>query len=186
MRYADYAVGRFFDMVRDKPYFDDTLFVIVGDHGARVYGREEIPMRSYELPLVVYAPKHVKPARVGTLMGQIDIAPTVLGLLNMSYDSVFFGRDVLLKDGNRPYALLSHNRDVALYHDPSLVVLGIQRAVAAYRYSKIDNEQREAVRDPEDVRDAAALYQTAYHLYRRGQYRLAHPVVAHKRPGTME
>lgn len=185
VRYADYAVGRFFDMVRDKPYFDDTLFVIVGDHGARVYGREEIPMRSYELPLVVYAPKHVKPARVGTLMGQIDIAPTVLGLLNMSYDSVFFGRDVLLKDGNRPYALLSHNRDVALYHDQSLVVLGIQRGVAAYRYSKISNEQHEAERDPADVRDAASLYQTAYHLYRHGQYRLAHPVVAHKSPGAV-
>ena len=180
VRYADYAVGRFFDMVRDKPYFADTVFVIVGDHGARVYGREEIPMRTYELPLVVYAPKHIKPARVSTLMSQIDIAPTVLGLLHMSYDSVFFGRDVLLKDGNRPYALLSHNRDVALYHDQSLVVLGMQRAVAAYHYSKISNEQQQAERDPEDVRDAASLYQTAYHLFRHGQYRLAHPVVAHK------
>jgi len=173
VRYADYAVARFFDMVRARPYFGDTLFVIVGDHGARVYGREEIPMRSYELPLVVYAPKHIKPERVGTLMSQIDIAPTVLGLLNMSYDSVFFGHDVLLADGNRPYALLSHNRDVALYHDHSLTVLGIQREVAAYRYNKLSNEQQRTERDADDVRDAASLFQTAYNLYRDGHYRLA-------------
>lgn len=180
VRYADYALGRFFDMVRAKPYFADTLFVIVGDHGARVYGREEIPMRSYELPLIVYAPKHVKPARVGALTSQIDIAPTVLGLLNVSYDSVFFGRDVLHDDGDRRYALLSHNRDVALYHDQSLVVLGIQRAVGTYHYDKISNEQQPIRHDADNVRDAASLFQTAYNLYRDGQYRLTGRVAAPK------
>lgn len=143
-------------------------------------------MRSYELPLVVYAPKHVRPARVGTLTSQIDIAPTVLGLLHMSYDSVFFGRDVLLGDDGRPYALLSHNRDVALYRDQSLVVLGIQRAVAAYRYNKIGNDQHLAERDPEDIRDAASLYQTAYDLYRTGRYRLPAATLAQKNSSRME
>lgn len=180
VRYADYAVGRFFDLVRNKPYFADTVFVIVGDHGARIYGREEIPMRSYELPLVVYAPKHIKPARVSTLMSQIDIAPTVLGMLNVSYDSVFFGRDALLAGDHSPYALLSHNRDVALFHDRSLVVLGIQRAVTSYDYSKITNDQHRVERDPDEVRDAASVFQTAYNLYRHGLYRMTAADVALK------
>lgn len=174
MRYADYALGRFFDRVRDTLYFADTVFVIVGDHGARVYGREEIPMRSYELPLLVYAPKHVKPGRVGTLMSQIDIAPTVLGLLNMSYDSVFYGHDVLLA-GAEPWAMLSHNRDVALFRGDSLTVLGINRGVAAYRYNKTTNEQRPAARDDAGVLDAASVFQTAYNAYRQGRCQVTLP-----------
>ena len=81
VRYADYAIGRFFEMAKSKPWFDDTLFVIVADHGARVYGREDIPISTYEIPLLIYSPRHIKPSQVATLTSQIDVAPKALRLI---------------------------------------------------------------------------------------------------------
>jgi phosphoglycerol transferase MdoB-like AlkP superfamily enzyme len=55
VRYADYALGRFVDALQRRPYFKDTLVVIVADHGARVYGREDIPLPTYAIPFMVYS-----------------------------------------------------------------------------------------------------------------------------------
>jgi phosphoglycerol transferase MdoB-like AlkP superfamily enzyme len=172
VRYADYAIGKFFEEIKSKPYFDDTLFVIVGDHGARVYGREAIPMRTYELPLLVYSPKHIRPGTVEALGSQIDIAPTVLGLLNMSYDSVFFGRDLLLADAGDKYALLSHNRDVALYRQGELIELGIRRASNTFVYDKKANIQTATARNEEQIKNAVSIFQVAYNLFVNGEYRM--------------
>lgn len=172
VKYADYAIGKFFEEVSKKPYFADTLFVIVGDHGARVYGREDIPMRTYELPLLVYAPGHIKPRRVDTLASQIDIAPTVLGLLHISYDSVFFGRDIFVGDPKDRYVLLSHNRDVAMYRDGRLVELSIHRASHSYQYDKKSNRQTVVAQDDEQVKNAASIFQEGYDLFRHRLYRL--------------
>jgi phosphoglycerol transferase MdoB-like AlkP superfamily enzyme len=172
VKYADYALGRFFAAVRTKPYFDDTLFVVVGDHGARVYGREDIPMRSYELPLLVYAPKHVAAGKVDILGSQIDIAPTILGLLGISYDTVFFGRDMFQGDAAEKFALLSHDRDVALYQHGKLVELGIKQASLTLQYDKRSNQQSPVEPDPEAVKNAVAIFENGYDFYQRGLYRL--------------
>lgn len=172
VKYADYAIGKFFEEIKSKPYFDDTVFVIVGDHGARVYGREAIPMQTYELPLIVYSPKHIKPRTVEALGSQIDIAPTVLGLLNMSYDSVFFGRDLLMGDVHDKYALLSHNRDVALYEHGELDELGIRKGSSTLIYDKKTNTQTTVARNEEQIKNAVSIYQEAYNLFVNGQYRL--------------
>ncbi len=95
VRYADYALGYFLREAARQPWFDNTIFVVVADHGARVYGKAEIPLETYEIPLMIYSPKHIAPRQIDTLMTQIDIAPTVLGLLGMPYEAPFFGIDAL-------------------------------------------------------------------------------------------
>ena len=101
VKYADYAIGRFIDEVKRQPWFKDTVIVIVADHCAASGGKVDLPVKRYEIPLLVYSPAHVRPGRVDRMMSQIDIAPTVLGILNMSYRSRFFGRDIL-KAGTAP------------------------------------------------------------------------------------
>lgn len=172
VRYADYAIGRFLAELKTRRYFDDTMVIVVGDHGARVYGKEDIPMRSYELPMLIYAPKHFASRRVATLASQIDIAPTVLGLLNISYDSVFFGRDILVGDPREKFALISHNRDVALLQNGRLTELSIRRTHHSYAYDKDGNTQRPISDDPESLRNAISIYQEGYNLFARRQYRL--------------
>ncbi|OQW91288.1 MAG: hypothetical protein BWK79_17245, partial [Beggiatoa sp. IS2] len=95
IRYADYALGRFFESAQHHEWFKQTLFVVVADHGARVYGKAEIPLNSYEIPLLIFAPSHLSPSKIEREISQLDIAPTVLGLLGLEYEAPFFGQNVL-------------------------------------------------------------------------------------------
>jgi phosphoglycerol transferase MdoB-like AlkP superfamily enzyme len=172
VRYADYAIGRFMEALQARPWFGNTLVVIVADHGARVYGREEIPVRSYEIPFLVHSPRHIAAGRVTTVVSQLDVAPTVLGLLNISYDSTFFGRDALLAEPGREMAPLNHNRDVALLAGRALVELGFRKSHKTLEYDLARNVQTPALENDDGVRNAASLFQLAYDLYARRRYRL--------------
>ncbi|HEX9180775.1 MAG TPA: sulfatase-like hydrolase/transferase [Burkholderiales bacterium] len=172
VRYADYAVGRFFEQARSRPWFADTVFVIVGDHGARVYGKENFPLRTYELPLLVYAPGHFAPRRMEGMMSQIDIAPTVLGMLRISYDSSFFGRDVLAGGTAHSFVPLNHNRDLAILEEGRLTELNLRKQAGTFTYDKAGDRQAKTALDREELADAESVFQTANALYIRGLYRL--------------
>lgn len=170
IRYADYALGYFLEQARKHPWFDDTLFVVVADHGARVYGRAQIPMRTYEIPCLVWSPKHIQPQRVDTLASQIDIAPTVLGMLGFPYLAPFFGQNVLSGSTTPRVAMFTHNHDVALYRDGRLVVLGLRQQANHYSYDREHDAFRPVARDAELESLAVAYYQTAYDLFERHIY----------------
>ncbi len=165
VRYADYAIGWFIDELKKKPYFDNTLVVIVADHGARAYGRASIPLPTYEIPFMVYSPKHIAPRRFDGLTSQLDVAPTVLGLLNISYDSLFFGKDTLIGDAQSRVAVLNHNRDIALLHNEKLAQLGFRKTRSMVSYDKNTRMMARLPDDDDALRDAAAMFQLAYDAY---------------------
>jgi phosphoglycerol transferase MdoB-like AlkP superfamily enzyme len=175
VRYADFALGRFVADARRHAFFDDTLFVLMGDHGPRVYGSAEIPMPSYEIPIFFYGPKLVSPGlRVPTIASAMDVPPTVLGLLGIDYESKFFGRDVLNLDPSEGRALMTHNNEIALLQGNDLATLGLHRAATAYRY---DREKEtllpvgvSGVGTSAGVEDAIAYFDGADKLYRGGGY----------------
>ena len=90
MRYADYAIGKFIEDSQSHAYFDSTLFVFLADHGARVYGSEAIPLRSYEIPVLFYNPRLIPEGEIIDVLGsQMDLAPTILDFLGIDYNSMF-------------------------------------------------------------------------------------------------
>lgn len=173
IRYADHAIGGFLDAVHGKPWFENTVFVIVADHGARVYGREDIPVATYEIPLMFYSPKHVKPGKVDTLTSQIDVAPTVLGQLGFSYDSTFFGKDVLHDHRRGRFIPMNHNRDVALFDGTHIIEIGFRKTAAEYLYDPVAGKQTRVEIDPEHLKDAITVFQEAFELYNERLYRVA-------------
>lgn len=170
VKYADYALGYFLQQAAKQPWFDDTVFVVVADHGARVYGKAEIPLSTYEIPLMIYAPQKLAPRQVDTLTTQIDIAPTVLGLLGLPYEAPFFGIDVLHASPEHRVALFSHNHDVAIYRDDELMVMRLGRTSQAYRY---DRASGTFTAEP-DVQNllplGVAYFQTAADLFKSHRY----------------
>ncbi|HET8881112.1 MAG TPA: LTA synthase family protein [Solimonas sp.] len=172
VRYADYAIGRFFDEARKHAWFANTVFVIVADHDARVYGAADVPLHSYEIPLLIFAPGLVAPGHVDTPTSQIDIAPTVMGLLGLSYDAPFFGQDVLHWHGGERSLLFNHNHDVALLRGSEFAVLGLNRSAQTLSYfrrpgpaSRDVDEFHPAPYDESLVDLATAYYQTGYRLF---------------------
>ncbi len=102
VKYSDYALGQFFQAAKKEAFWTNTIFVVVADHGARVYGKQSIPIHSYEIPLLIAGPAVVKsPSRVGQLGCSLDVPTTILGLLGRPYESMFFGRDLLQEPAGR-------------------------------------------------------------------------------------
>jgi phosphoglycerol transferase MdoB-like AlkP superfamily enzyme len=175
--YADWALGRFVRQARSHAFFDSTVFVLMGDHGPRVYGAAEIPLPSYEVPVLLYAPGIVPAGRrVPTLASSLDVPPTVLGLLGGAYDSKFFGRDVLHDDPAGGRALMTHNAEIALLRGDRLAVLGPRGLARVFVVDSAGGTTPVATTSPADtalVEEAIAYYEGADHLYRRGDYRFA-------------
>ena len=131
--YTDYAIGEFLKAAQKKPWFKDTVFVIVADHCASVAGKRELEIRKYEIPLFIWSPGNIAPRRFDPMMSQIDMTPTLLGLLNLPYASRFVGADVLRPD-YRPRAFISNYQKVAMLQgDGLLTVLKPVKVVAQYQ-----------------------------------------------------
>ncbi|WAJ35564.1 sulfatase-like hydrolase/transferase [Pseudomonas sp. GOM7] len=167
VKYTDYAIGQFLTEARSKPWFDDTLFVFVADHTAGSAGREDLPVANYHIPLFVYSPKHINPAEYADVASQIDVAPTLLGLMNMDYVSTFFGRNLLREDHAQGRALLGNYQHLGLFDGHDLAILsprqGMRRHVDALGLSR---ETRVDSDDPLMRRDIA-YYQGASHAFQK-------------------
>jgi len=168
VKYADWSIGMFFDKAKDHAWKKDTIFVVMGDHGARVYGSQKFPMKSYRVPVLLMRPDEGgEEKRCNTLASSLDIAPTIMGLLGGDYRSVFFGRDVLSLPPEQGYALMQHNHDVALLTaDDKLVVLDARRQAWVYDFDKTNfSLKAEKLPSPERLRSAVSFFQTANRLY---------------------
>ncbi|MFL5754275.1 MAG: LTA synthase family protein [Bacteroidia bacterium] len=107
VEYSDWAIGQFLKQAQKQSWFTNTLFVFVADHGApherNVY---DMPLSYNHVPLILYAPQILKEKKViNNVGGQIDIYPTVCGLLNLDYMNNTMGQDLLR--GKRPYMYFS-------------------------------------------------------------------------------
>lgn len=170
VKYSDYAIGRFLEQARRRPWFDDTLFVITADHGANARGTMRIPVEKYLIPLFIYSPKHVAPARIDRLMSQIDIAPTVLGLLDFNYYSKFFGRDVLASPPQSDRAFVANYQALGYLRGDRLALLYPKRKTEVFRVDRHWNPL-EPVSDPAMLREAIGFYSAASFVFRSGLYR---------------
>lgn len=166
VRYADHALGGFLRAAADHTWYADTLFVVLGDHGARVYGAAELPVASYRIPVLLFAPGRLPAARVATPMSQMDVAPTVLGLLGLAWEAPFFGRDVLHHGSPDRPLYMQHNYTVGMLTGGRLALLGFQRHTEVQGYDLASQVYTTVPDDPALVERATAVYQSAYDLYR--------------------
>jgi len=177
VKYADYALGQFFKAARQEPFWTNTIFVVVADHGARVYGSQSIPIRSYEIPLLIAGPAVVsRPALIGQRGGSLDVAPTILGLIGRPYETMFMGRDLLKGPAEGARVLLNHNRDIGMFRDDRMVVLGLKKSVEFYAGEPKAGEMQ-PLKNPGAVEkelelDCTAFYQVADDLYINERYRI--------------
>ena len=177
VKYSDYALGQFFRKARRESFWTNTIFAVVADHGARVYGEQSIPIHSYEIPLVIAGPAAVAaPSRVGQLGSSLDVSPTLLGLIGRPYETMFFGHDLLKCPAEDGRAFLNHNRDIGMLAHDRMVVLGLMQTVEFYQGNpKVVNMAllpKPADSDRELEQDTIAIYQVADDLYVHERYRI--------------
>jgi phosphoglycerol transferase MdoB-like AlkP superfamily enzyme len=172
VKYTDWAIGDFIRRVQDKPYFRDTVFVITADHCADSSGKSRIPINHYRIPLLIYAPAHIEPQRIERMMAQIDIPPTLLGLLHFSYRSRFFGQDVFAVPPDRARAFPATYQNLGYLRGDRLTILSPGHKVEQVKPDRdtggaLPYEQMDRI----EVEQAMAAYQVAYDEFHRGRMR---------------
>jgi phosphoglycerol transferase MdoB-like AlkP superfamily enzyme len=176
VRYADWALGDFFRRAQAEPFWKDTIFAVIADHGARVYGHQTIPLESYQIPvLITGGPVADVPRRVDTPGCQLDVAPTILGLIGRPWRSLLFGHDLLQPGAaERDHSLMHHNRSIAVYRGGRQVVFGLNKSVeywqgeiAGGKMARVDKADTNFT---ELQSDGAALFSVADALYTNWRY----------------
>ena len=170
VKYTDWAIGNFLEQAKTHPWFNNTIFVITADHQASSAGKTEVPIKKYRIPLLIYAPALIAPGRVDRLMSQIDIPPTLLGLLNFSYDSRFMGYDLLHLPAGQERIFISTYQNLGYAKGDRLVVLKPKGQVSLYQINYDTGEYKSLPEDPDLIKEAIAWYQGASMLYKTGQY----------------
>jgi phosphoglycerol transferase MdoB-like AlkP superfamily enzyme len=122
VKYTDYALSRLIKKAEQQPWFYDTIFVVVADHCAASAGKIGLPVEKYHIPLFLYAPKHIEAGEINLLSSQLDIAPTLLSLLHFSYDSFFFGKDILAPDF-KERAFIANYQKLGILNNNALLIL---------------------------------------------------------------
>ncbi|MXO04274.1 LTA synthase family protein [Flavobacterium sp. HBTb2-11-1] len=131
VKYTDYALKQFFKQAEKQPWFKNTVFVIVADHCASSAGKTELPLDKYRIPALIYSPD-IKPEKYTKLMSQIDIMPTLFGLLHFNYESKFFGRDVFKPD-YQPRAFIATYQDLGLIKNNVLTILSPKQQIKQFQ-----------------------------------------------------
>jgi len=130
---------------------------------------------------MIYSPGFIAPQHYTNMVSQIDIMPTVFGLLNFNYQSKFFGQDVLKAD-YKPRALIATYQDLGLIKDNVLTILSPKKEVKQYQMTLIPKEgvdndfqiyydQKLLKTQRKDlINETISIYQTASDVLKKKQY----------------
>ncbi|WP_409281324.1 LTA synthase family protein [Pseudomonas defluvii] len=171
MRYSDWALGQFFEKARKEPYFKETLFVIVGDHG---FGNNqqvtELDLSRFNVPLLLIAPGiQEKFGAVSHTVGtQIDIVPTIMGRLGGETRHQCWGRDLLnLPEGDQGFGMIKPSgseQTVGLVTGDRLLIESKDMSPRMYRYQLGREFKAELIESPDQAeltRKLESFIQTA-------------------------
>ena len=161
MRYSDWALGQFFEKARKAPYFKDTLFVIVGDHGfGSTEQLTEMDLYRFHVPLLLIGPgiQEKFGDRRDIVGTQVDIVPTIMGRLGGEVRHQCWGRDLLnLPADDKGFGVIKpsgSDQTVAFIDDSRILVQPKDMPARYYEYQLgADSKSRRIDGTPE----AAAL-----------------------------
>jgi len=133
VEYVDWSVRHFLNLARQKPWFKNTLFVFTGDHGALMNPIYDIDLAYHHIPFFIYSPNGtISPKEFSQLGGQIDIFPTILGLLNVDYINNTMGINLLRQ--TRPFAYFSDDETIGVLSDSLLLIIRPGNNMSLYKY----------------------------------------------------
>jgi phosphoglycerol transferase MdoB-like AlkP superfamily enzyme len=165
VKYTDWAIGDFLRRAQKQAWAKDTVFVIIADHCASSAGKTAIPVTGYHIPMIIWSPDHIAPQRVDRLVSQMDVAPTLLGLLNFNYTSQFLGQDVFATPTGPERAFIATYQGLGYLKQDHLSILNPKKKPT----TEAVGEQAPAIDEARHQQEAIAWYEFASHLFATGQ-----------------
>ncbi len=179
VKYADYAIGKFFEKAQKSPYWKDTVFLIVADHDIRVRGETLVPIEHFHIPGLILG-ADIQPQKITAITSQIDLPVTMLSLMGISAQHPMTGRDLSnLPDDYLGRAMMQYNYNFAWMEqtvEANNVVVLREGKVPAHGIYDAKNKHLNEVTAPNNAKDleqrALANSLLPALLYSEQRYRL--------------
>lgn len=134
--YLDQCIGTFIDKLKQSPVWDNTLVVMLPDHGIQYQQLDETkPLRNL-IPVVWTGGVVKAPKRIDKICNQSDLAATLLGQLGKSHDDFTFSRDVLSSTYRYPMAVHNYNNAQSMIDSTGFILYDFD----ANRFIKRDSK----------------------------------------------
>lgn len=162
VKYADYAIGEFMKAAKDKPWFENTVFVFIADHCASSAGKDAIDVKNHHIPALIYNLKTQPNQDITKEVSQIDLVPTLFSLLNWNYTSQFYGKDIF-DSLYQSRSYVGTYIKLGLKKGEEVTILSDQKKIDEYKWDK-QNLEEQAI-NPAFQKAIISHYQTADYLF---------------------
>ncbi|MBJ7882545.1 LTA synthase family protein [Gelidibacter salicanalis] len=173
VKYTDYAIGEFIKKAKQKPWFENTVFVIMSDHCASSAGRWELDVKNYHIPALIFNLPNKAPEKINRLSSQIDVFPTLFSLLKWDYKSNLLGKNILEMTPKDERAFIGNYRKLGYLKDNKVLILDEQANANFYSWNPTTNSLKSIPSDQTFEDNGISFYQVADDLYRNGGLKLS-------------
>ena len=172
MKYADFSIGKFFELAKKEAYFKNTIFVVIADHNTRTYGKNLVPVNKFHIPALIIAPNVEKGITYDNLASQMDIPSTVLALSGITTKTPMPGRNLLkLPKETKGRTIMLFHETYAFRVEDDIVILNPNAKPLQFKV-KSDTELIPVALNEELAKDALAHIVASSNLYKKRVYKI--------------
>ncbi|EJU9969996.1 LTA synthase family protein [Vibrio alginolyticus] len=174
VKYSDYALGTFFEKAKKSSYWDDTIFIVIADHDARVSGANLVPVKHFHIPALILG-KGIQPRKDDRIANNIDMPPTLLSLIGVNAKTPMIGRDLtkpLAREDER--AMMQYDKNFGYLTRDNLVVLSPGEKISTLAYDFKDQTMKPLEVDESIIERAKANALFASKAYQNNWYSSKH------------
>lgn len=172
IKYADFSIGKFFELAKKEAYYKNTVFIVIADHNTRTYGKNLVPVNKFHIPALIVGAGVTEGSTYDKLCSQIDIPPTLLSMIGMKVETPMPGRNLR----SLPEAV--EGRSIMQFHDINafrvedrIVILQPSKEPLQFEI-KNDTTLIPMLLDKELAKDALGHVISAGYLYKKKLYHL--------------
>jgi phosphoglycerol transferase MdoB-like AlkP superfamily enzyme len=164
VQYADFSLKLLFEEAKNKPWFKNTIFILVADHCASSAGKDEIDVKNYHIPAIIYGPS-IPIQKVDKLCSQIDLFPTLFSLLHWDYTSDFYGKNILNENFEQRAFMGTYLKLAMMKKNHAVMILSNQKKEHQYRWNPSTNSLLNVPMQQDFKNQTIAFYQSADYLF---------------------
>ena len=175
VKYADFAIGRLFELAKKEPYYKDTIFVVVADHNVRVHGGDMVPVDMFHIPAMILG-DGVEPMVYDKISSQPDVLATALDLIGLDLKYPIMGHSIF-SDKKQNISLMQFHSSYALRVDDKVAIIrpGQKPLTFSYKdpetYLDTKNHLTPIEHDEELQQDALAFVVILDYMYNKKLYK---------------
>ena len=167
IKYADFAIGKFFELAKKEAYYKDTIFVVLADHNVRVYGKDMVPVNMFHIPGFILG-EGVEQMDYKDLASQGDVLATAIDLIGLKDTKYPILGHSIFSNKKQNLTLLQFNTSYALRVNNTVAILRPNKKPVTFKY---ENEHLVKIKDDKQLnKDVLAFVIVLNDLYENKKY----------------